>query len=99
MIVWFDDKEYAVEDGNVTYDEFLKRTGVTGSEIVAVRKDGKLLDLSTPVSDGRIEAIFIDSPEGTEILRHSTAHVMAQAVKELFQVDNEIKIIGQRALS
>lgn len=84
MIVWFDDKEYALEDGNVTYEEFLKGIGVSGKEIVAVKKDGKLLDLSTPAGDGRIEAVSIDSPEGTEILRHSTAHVMAQAVKELF---------------
>ncbi len=84
MIVWIDDKEYAIEDGNATYEEFLRGIGVSGKEIVAVRKDGKLLDLSTPVADGRIEAVSIDSPEGTEILRHSTAHVMAQAVKELF---------------
>ncbi len=84
MIVWFDDKEYAVEDGNATYEEFLKGIGVSGKDIVAVKKDGKLIDLSTPVGEGRLEAVFIDSPEGTEILRHSTAHVMAQAVKELF---------------
>jgi threonyl-tRNA synthetase len=84
LIVWIDDKEYAIEDGNATYEEFLRGIGVSGKEIVAVRKDGKLLDLSTPVADGRIEAVSIDSPEGTEILRHSTAHVMAQAVKELF---------------
>jgi threonyl-tRNA synthetase len=84
LIVRFDDKEYTIEDGGVTYAEFLNGTGVSAKEIVAVRKDGRLLDLSTPVGEGPIEAVAIDSPEGTEILRHSTAHVMAQAVKELF---------------
>jgi threonyl-tRNA synthetase len=47
--------------------------------------NGELRDLSCPVSDGDvIEPVEIDSPDGRAILRHSTTHVMAQAVQDLF---------------
>ena len=46
--------------------------------------DGQAYDLAAPIREGELTPIHIDSPEGIEILRHSTAHVMAQAVKELF---------------
>ena len=54
-------------------------------DVIAARLDGKAIDLSTPLSaPGKLEPITLGSPEGLEILRHSTAHVMAAAVKELF---------------
>ncbi|MFO7816297.1 MAG: threonine--tRNA ligase [Thermodesulfobacteriota bacterium] len=55
-------------------------------ELVAARCEEEMLDLSEPVKDGceSIEPIFLSSPEGLEILRHSTAHIMAEAVKSLF---------------
>ncbi|RME66498.1 MAG: threonine--tRNA ligase [Nitrospirae bacterium] len=56
-------------------------------DVVALRVNGQLLDLSAAESlpDGaEVEVITIDSPEGLEVYRHSTAHVMAHAVKELF---------------
>lgn len=54
-------------------------------QTVAVRYNGRLLDLSTPLAeDGVLEPISIHSETGLEILRHSTAHIMALAVKELF---------------
>jgi len=54
-------------------------------KVVAVRINGVIRDINTPVEDAdRVEPILIDSPEGIEILRHSTSHVMAQAVKRLF---------------
>lgn len=45
-----------------------------------------LLDLSSPLPDGctALEPVYADSPEGLAIVRHSTAHVMAAAVKKLF---------------
>jgi threonyl-tRNA synthetase len=53
--------------------------------IIAARINGEPRDLSTPVSAGDVvEPIVIDSPDGLSILRHSTAHVMAQAVQDLF---------------
>lgn len=52
---------------------------------VAARLDGHLVDLSREVvSDALLEPVTVDSTEGTDILRHSISHVMAQAVKELF---------------
>ncbi len=50
--------------------------------IVAARVDGELRDLNRPVPDGAaVEPVLIDSPDGLNILRHSTAHVAAQAVQ------------------
>lgn len=54
---------------------------------VAIRVNGALWDLSAidEVPEGAVvEPVSIDSSEGLEIYRHSTAHVMAHAVKELF---------------
>ncbi|MGJ9412124.1 threonine--tRNA ligase [Aeromicrobium sp. CF4.19] len=54
-------------------------------DVVAARIDGDLRDLSVELAGGqRVEPVAIDSPDGLDILRHSTAHVMAQAVQELF---------------
>ncbi|MFC8174762.1 threonine--tRNA ligase [Streptomyces sp. NPDC057242] len=53
--------------------------------IVAARVGGELKDLSYELADGDVvEGVEISSPDGLDILRHSTAHVMAQAVQELF---------------
>jgi threonyl-tRNA synthetase len=54
-------------------------------EVIAARVGGELCDLSRELPDGdQVEGVRIDSPDGRDILRHSTAHVMAQAVQELF---------------
>jgi threonyl-tRNA synthetase len=54
-------------------------------EAVAAQMDGSFLDLCRTVEkDANISFISIHSKKGLEILRHSTSHVMAQAVKELF---------------
>jgi threonyl-tRNA synthetase len=53
--------------------------------VVAARVDGELRDLAHPLAGGeQVEPVAIDDPAGRAILRHSTAHVMAQAVQELF---------------
>src|SRR4029078_73536 len=52
---------------------------------VAAVVDGEEWDLSRPLPDGSTVAIITaDSDEGRHVLRHSTAHVMAQAVTQLF---------------
>jgi len=52
---------------------------------IAGRIDGRLVDLSTAVADGAEVAIVTErDPEALELLRHSAAHVMAEAVLELF---------------
>jgi threonyl-tRNA synthetase len=55
-------------------------------DVVACRCDGKIQDLmlSVPPTTARIESITIDSTEGLSIMRHSAAHIMADAVKRLF---------------
>ncbi|WP_370287933.1 threonine--tRNA ligase [Nocardioides sp.] len=55
------------------------------ADVVAARVGGALKDLSYELADGDdVEAVAIDSPDGLDILRHSTAHVLAQAVQQLF---------------
>lgn len=52
--------------------------------VVALRVNGELKDLATTVTaDDEVEPVTIDSPEGLSILRHSTAHVLAQAVQRV----------------
>jgi threonyl-tRNA synthetase len=54
-------------------------------DAVAVRIDGKLCDLTLPIErDARIEIVTRTSADGLEVLRHDAAHVMAEAVKELY---------------
>ena len=54
-------------------------------EVIAARVGGVLRDLATELGDGdEVEPVLIDSADGHDILRHSTAHVMAQAVQQLF---------------
>ncbi len=54
-------------------------------EIVVCKVNGVLRDLWTDLSDGDlVEGVSISSPEGLAVLRHSTAHVMAQAVQQVF---------------
>ena len=52
-------------------------------EVVVMRIDGELRDLHLPIEAGQaIEAVTIDSPDGLMVMRHSTAHVLAQAVQQ-----------------
>ncbi|WP_379965533.1 threonine--tRNA ligase [Ectobacillus sp. sgz5001026] len=52
---------------------------------VAGKLNEKLLDLRTPIEeDGTISIITLDSNEGVEVLRHSSAHLLAQALKRLY---------------
>lgn len=86
--------QVSVQDGEskafpqgTTVAEALKElvSGKQRKQTVAVRSDGRLLDLSTPlVLDTVFEPVSLQSETGVEILRHSTAHLMALAVKELF---------------
>ncbi|MDO5744286.1 MAG: threonine--tRNA ligase [Micrococcaceae bacterium] len=65
--------------------------GTTGAElyfddrdVVVMHVDGVLRDLARPLEAGtEVKRVTIDSPAGLEVLRHSTAHVMAQAVQQL----------------
>jgi len=53
---------------------------------IAMKLDGAEVDLSTKITkDAKVEIITPKSPEALEIIRHDTAHILAQAVKELYK--------------
>ncbi|KAA1039918.1 threonine--tRNA ligase [Macrococcus equipercicus] len=82
----FPDGNEKVFDSGVTTEEIagsispgLKKKALAG------KFNGQLVDLSTQLeTDGDIEIITPESKEGIEVLRHSTAHLMAQALKRLY---------------
>ena len=60
---------------------------------VAARQNGDLVDLAKPLVEGAtVELVTLNSPEGLEIYRHSAAHLMAQAVKDLFGREVQVTI-------
>jgi threonyl-tRNA synthetase len=72
--------ERAVTEGTRAWELF-----ADDPEVIAARVGGQLSDLSRELADtDEVEGVRIDSEDGRAILRHSTAHVMAQAVQELF---------------
>jgi threonyl-tRNA synthetase len=63
-----------------------KAKGIDKSNVIAVKVNGILRDLNSPIQPGAdVSFVTDDSPEGLEILRHSTSHVMAEAVRDLFK--------------
>jgi threonyl-tRNA synthetase len=68
----------------MTLLELAKKQG-KAKVAIAARVQGSLLDLSRPApEDGAVQWVTAADPDGIEVVRHSTAHVMAAAVKELF---------------
>ncbi len=58
---------------------------IPGRDLVAARVNGKVVDLTRKLEqDAVVEPILIDSPEGLDVIRHSTAHLMAMAVQQLY---------------
>ena len=87
MNVTIDGQSIAIAEGASYGDAFKSAlSGKRFKSVVAARVNDVLFDLSAPVAAGTaaIDAITVDTPEGLEILRHSTAHVMAGAVQRLF---------------
>ncbi len=78
-------KEFKVKKGSTVLELLKEKLPSRLKKSVAVRINGDLKDLTYRIQGGEdIELVSIDSPEGLSILRHSASHVMAQAVKELF---------------
>ena len=75
-----------IQVGPMSAYEALEQLGVRGLDrVVSVKIDGELADLSTQIdSQVELKPVYLNSKEGLEILRHSTSHVMAMAVQELF---------------
>ncbi len=62
-------------------------------QTVAARLGGELVDAATPITtDATLSLITLNSPEGLEIYRHSSAHLMAHAVKELYGREVQVTI-------
>jgi len=73
------DAGITIEDIAGSISSSLKKKAVAG------KKDGKVVDLYTPLhEDAAIEIVTLDSADGLEVYRHSTAHLLAQAVKRLY---------------
>ncbi len=76
-------EERAVTTGTKAWEPF--KDLPDGEGVIAARVNGALKDLSYELQDGdEVEGVAIDSADGHDILRHSTAHVMAQAVQDLY---------------
>lgn len=59
--------------------------GAVSTEVLAVKANGVAIDLLASLeTDTTLQPLMFDSPEGKEIYRHSSTHIMAQAVKECF---------------
>ncbi len=75
--------EHVVEEGTTAGLALADRG--SAAAVIAARVNGELRDLTCRLADGdRVEPVAIDSADGLNILRHSTAHVLAQAVQDLF---------------
>ncbi len=83
-------KEFAI--GTTTEDIAASISPGLKKKSLAGKIDGQLIDLRTPIQqDGAIEIVTQDSDEALEIMRHSTAHLMAQAIKRVYK-DQSVKL-------
>src|SRR5262249_29173208 len=59
--------------------------GIPSKDLVAAKVDGNVIDLSRALnSDAVVEPVVADSADGLDVIRHSTAHLMAMAVQQLY---------------
>lgn len=74
-----------IEDIAASISVSLKKKAIAG------KINGKTVDLYTPVTeDAAVEIVTLDSPDGLEVYRHSSAHLLAQAVKRIY--GKEVKL-------
>jgi len=79
------EKSCEFENDSVIIHDVIKSLGLDSKKVIAAKLNGEAIDLSRSVNQsGTVEAVETDSPEGLEILRHSTAHLMAQAILRLY---------------
>jgi threonyl-tRNA synthetase len=80
-----DGSERSLQEGATILDLAASIGAGLAKAAIAGKIDGKLVDLNSKLSNGAaVEIITEKSPEALEIIRHSTSHLMAQAVKALF---------------
>ena len=75
-----------LEEGSDSYSLAALISKKLAKEAVAAKVNGKLVDLSRKLKENdQVEIVIADSEEGIEIIRHSAAHVLAQAVKKIYK--------------
>ncbi len=80
-----DGKQLEIEPGEKAREVAEKIGKRLARDAVVAKLDGELIDLDAPLDGGGdFEVVTIDSSDGLEVLRHSTAHAMAQAIVELY---------------
>ncbi len=80
-----DNKSFTTDDSSIEIQEVLKNLNLDSKKNIAAKLNGELFDLSRVVNfGGAVEPVTADTEEGLEILRHSTAHLMAQAIENLY---------------
>ena len=85
LVFRHEDKSCEFDSDSMNLHEVVKALGLDSKKVIAAKLDDTLYDLAASVNTGgEVSAITTDSPEGLEILRHSTAHLMAQAVLRLY---------------
>ena len=85
MLFTHNDKKFETDKDSITLHEVIKSLGLDSKKLIAATFNGEHSDLSrTLTTGGEVSPITTDTPEGLEILRHSTAHLMAQAVLRLY---------------
>ncbi len=81
-----DGSKRSVNKGIIAKDLVKELGGRLYKESVAVKVDGIVKDLAAPLeSDATIEVLTFDSQEGQEVYRHTSSHILAQAVKRLYK--------------
>jgi threonyl-tRNA synthetase len=87
ITITYPDGERQQVEAGASAAEVLKAHGLLGKDttVVAARLGDRVVDLSRAVTeDAAVAPVAADSPDGLDVLRHSSAHLMAQAVKRLF---------------
>ncbi|MEX5281799.1 threonine--tRNA ligase [Nitrospira tepida] len=80
-----DGSRQQVPTGCTVQDALAQAGARLDQSILAAKVDGRPMDLSARLTkDAAIEPLTFDSPDGREVYRHSSTHIMAQAVKEVF---------------
>ncbi|SDX21982.1 threonine--tRNA ligase [Paenibacillus sp. CF384] len=84
--VWEYEQGTTIEEVAGSISNGLRKNAIAG------KVDGKVVDVYTPLEgDVALEIVTVESADGLEVYRHSTAHLMAQAIKRLFG-NNDVKL-------
>src|SRR5215204_220561 len=83
--ITIDGSSRAVPEGTPVAELLKEQSKRIQKEALAAKINDRAVDLSHPLHEsGELTFVLPDSPEGLDILRHSTSHLMAHAVTELF---------------